>query len=60
MGPATYSELVFPVLLLFFMQSPYYKGMALGFIVLAVSTYIIDTGFVTRSEAFIAFLENLK
>lgn len=47
------------VIVLFLVSSPYYKGMALGFILLAVSTYIIDNGFVSRSDAFIYFLDNL-
>ncbi len=43
---------------LFFIKSPYYRGMALGFIVLFVATYIIDNGFVSRSDAFLTFLKN--
>ncbi|MEM6800435.1 MAG: hypothetical protein AAF696_03470, partial [Bacteroidota bacterium] len=47
------------VIALFFISSPYYKGMALGVILLSVSTYIIDNGFVSRSDAFIDFLDKL-
>lgn len=46
-------------LVLFLVSSPYYRGMALGFIVLSVSAYIIDNGFVSRSDAFIAFLNQI-
>lgn len=44
------------VLILLFVPSVYFKGMALGFVFLFVSTYIIDYGFVSRSDAFISFL----
>ena len=44
---------------LFLLSAPYYKGLAVGIIILAVSTYIIDNGFVTRSDAFISFLDGL-
>ncbi|MEL6674936.1 MAG: hypothetical protein AAFR61_22200 [Bacteroidota bacterium] len=53
------SILLLAALGLFFLPSPYYKGMALGFGLLAISTYIIDNGFVTRSDAFIAYLDTL-
>jgi len=46
------------VIMLLFFTSPYYKGMALGFVLLFVSTYIMDYGFVSRSDAFLAFLNN--
>jgi len=45
---------------LFFLSSPAYKGMALGFILLFVATYIMDNGFVSRSDAFLQFLDGLK
>lgn len=48
------------VLVLLIVSSTYYKGMALGFILLFVSTYIIDNGFVTRSDAFLTFLESQR
>lgn len=43
--------------LLLFTGDPYYRGMCLGFVVLFVSAFIMDSGFVMRSDAFIAFLE---
>lgn len=46
------------VIALFIIGAPFYKGLALGAILLFVATYIIDTGFVSRSNAFIAFLNN--
>jgi hypothetical protein len=46
-------------LMLFFVSSPNYKGMAIGFIILFAATYIIDTGFVSRSDAFLEFLNKL-
>ena len=45
---------------LFLVSSPYYRGMALGFIVLFVSVYVMDYGFVSRSDAFIEFIDKLK
>ncbi|MGB0369423.1 MAG: hypothetical protein ACPGD8_08450, partial [Flavobacteriales bacterium] len=47
-------------LVLLLVSSPFCKGMALGFILLAASAYVIDSGFVSRSDAFIAFLETIK
>jgi len=44
------SLIIIAALLLFFMSNVYYKGMAAGFIILFIATYIIDTGFVSRSE----------
>jgi len=35
---------------------PYYKGMAVGFIFLFASTYVIDSGFVSRSDKFLEYL----
>ncbi|MCZ4223333.1 hypothetical protein [Pedobacter rhodius] len=35
----------------------YHKGMALGFTLLFISTFVIDNGFVTRSDAFLSFLQ---
>ena len=46
------------VLGLFFIQGAYYKGLFLGFVILFVSTFIIDYGFVSRSDAFIEFLNS--
>ena len=57
---------VYPILIilsasaLLIVSSLYYKGMALGFVLLFVSTYIIDNGFVTRSDAFLSFLNTLN
>lgn len=45
---------------LLILSNAYYRGMAAGFILLSVSTYIIDNGFVTRSDAFVAFLDALN
>lgn len=53
------SLIIIAAISLFFLGSPYYKGMAVGFVLLFVSTYIMDNGFVSRSDAFISFLENL-
>ncbi|MEL6256307.1 MAG: hypothetical protein AAFR87_30165 [Bacteroidota bacterium] len=47
------------VIALFFVSAPYYKGMSLGFILLFVSTYIMDNGFVSRSDSFLSFLDSL-
>ncbi|MEL6592482.1 MAG: hypothetical protein AAFQ68_20455 [Bacteroidota bacterium] len=54
------SIILLSVIAIFLLSSPYYRGMALGFILLAVSTYIIDYGFVSRSDAFIAFLDAMR
>lgn len=54
---------VYPILMLLsvialiFVSSPYYKGMALGFVLLFISTFVIDNGFVSRSDAFLLFLK---
>lgn len=53
---------VYPIMILLsavsllFIASTYYKGLAIGIVLLFASTYIIDNGFVTRSDAFIDFL----
>ena len=47
------------VIALFVVPGAYFKGMALGFVLLFASTYVIDNGFVTRSDAFLAFLDTL-
>jgi hypothetical protein len=60
----TLLRFVYPVLMivsasvLLIVPGTYFKGMALGFVLLFVSTYIIDNGFVSRSEAFISFLSS--
>jgi len=48
------------LLLLMFIPSPYYKGMAVGFGFLFLMTYVIDNGFVSRSDAFLEFLNELR
>ena len=56
---------VYPILViismmpLFFNISDHYKGMGLGFAILFIALFIIDYGFVSRSNAFIAFLDSL-
>ena len=52
--------IAFGLIAVIFLSSFYWKGMALGFILLAVSTYIIDYGFVSRSDAFIEFLSSIS
>ena len=52
--------MILSAIALFFIPSPYFKGLALGFVVLFASTFVIDYGFVSRSDAFIAFLDTLK
>jgi hypothetical protein len=47
------------VMVLLFFKNPHYQGMALGIIVLSVAMYIIDYGFVSRSDAFLEFLSKL-
>lgn len=54
------SLILLSALALLFLTSSYLQGVALGVIMLSVATYIIDTGFVTRSNAFIAFLNNVQ
>jgi Ca2+/H+ antiporter len=55
---------IYPILMLIsviafiFVSASYYKGMALGFVLLFVSMFIIDNGFVSRSNAFLSFLNN--
>ena len=62
----TLLKYVYPILMilsaitLFLIPSQYYKGMALGFVLLFVSAYIVDNGFVSRSDTFLSFLKTLK
>ncbi len=55
---------VYPIILLLsslaliFVHSPYYKGMALGFALLAITTFIMDYGFVSRSNTVLEFLKS--
>jgi len=51
--------MIISVIALFLVPSQYYKGMALGFVLLFLSIYIIDNGFVSRSDAFLSFLNQL-
>lgn len=61
----TLTKYVYPALIilsalaLFFVASLYSKGMALGFIFLFSATYVIDSGFVSRSDSFIAFIDDM-
>jgi len=48
--------IILSALMLFFVTSTYYRGMAIGFIVLFAATYVMDNGFVTRSNKYIEFL----
>ncbi len=56
---------VYPILVilsaigLMLASTPHYKGMAVGFVLLFISTYIIDYGFISRSDKFIEFLHTL-
>jgi len=52
--------IIISALSLLLITGSYYKGMAIGCILLFASTYIVDNGFVTRSDAFISFLNNLN
>ena len=54
------SLLILSVLALIILKTPYYKGLAIGFALLFITTYIIDYGFVSRSDAFLSFLSELK
>ena len=53
------SLLILSVIALILLRITYYKGLALGFSLLFISTYIIDYGFVSRSDAFLSFLSTL-
>lgn len=44
---------ILAILALMFIPSLFYKGLALGFALLFLSVYIIDNGFVTRSDRVI-------
>ena len=48
--------IILAILVLMMISSFYFKGMAIGFVFLFASVYIIDYGFVSRSDAFLAFL----
>lgn len=47
------SLIIVSAIALFLLSSLYYKGMAIGFILLFASTLVIDNGFVTRSDKVI-------
>jgi len=57
---------VYPVLMLLsivaliLVSAAYYKGMAVGFVLLFLSIFVIDSGFVSRSDAFIEFIKTLS
>jgi len=57
---------IYPILMLvsiatlLFGFTPYYKGMAIGFAILFISIFIIDSGFVSRSDSFLSFLKTLS
>lgn len=54
------SLLILSAVALIMLKTPYYKGLAIGFALLFIATYIIDYGFVSRSDAFLSFLSELK
>ena len=54
------SLLILSVSALIILKTPYYKGLAIGFALLFIATYIIDYGFVSRSDDFLSFLSELK
>jgi hypothetical protein len=41
-------------------SAPHYKGMAVGFALLFIAMFLIDNGFVSRSERFLSFLKELQ
>ena len=55
---------IYPVLMLvsivalIFVSSQHYKGMALGFTLLFIAMFLIDNGFVSRSDNFLSFLKH--
>lgn len=53
------SLLLLAAIALFLVSTPYNKGLALGLALLAISTFVMDTGFVSRSDAFLQFLDTL-
>jgi hypothetical protein len=56
---------IYPILMLIsilpllFAVPVYYKGMGLGFTFLFMAIFIIDYGFVSRSNAFMAYIDTL-
>lgn len=48
------------IVVVMIVPTPYYKGMAIGFVLLFLTAFIMDNGFVTRSDAFLAFLDSLS
>jgi hypothetical protein len=54
---------VYPILMLvgvialIFIPSPYFKGLALGFVLLFITAYFIDSGFASRSLPFLQLLK---
>ncbi len=55
---------IYPILailsltVLFFGVPGYYKGMVIGFALLFISFYVIDNGFISRSDAFLEYLNS--
>ena len=47
------------IIALYFISGPYYIGLAIGFALFFLAAFVIDYGFVSRSDAFIDFLDNL-
>ncbi len=62
----TLMRYVYPILIvisalsLLLISSAYYQGMAIGFVFLFAATFIVDYGFVSRSDAFIEFMKSLS
>ena len=52
--------MILSVIGLLIFSSPYYKGMAIGFVFLFVSAYIMDNGFVSRSDEFLLYLNEYR
>jgi hypothetical protein len=48
------------MILLLIVSKPYYKGMAIGFAILFLITYVMDYGFVSRSDSYLEFLSKLS
>lgn len=54
------SLIIISAVALFLISSLYFKGMVIGFILLFASTFIIDNGFVTRSNKVIEYITTQK
>ena len=51
--------ILFGLILLIIASTPHFKGMGLGFALLGIAAYVMDYGFVARSDAFLSFLNTL-